>query len=52
MRELDVIARRVRSPLLVGPSRKRFIGEVREGAAGEDRVAAAAAADDDLLFSM
>lgn len=30
MRELDVIARRVRSPLLVGPSRKRFVGEVGE----------------------
>lgn len=28
MRELDAIAKRVRSPLLVGPSRKRFIGEV------------------------
>jgi len=28
MRELDVIAKRVRSPMLVGPSRKRFVGEV------------------------
>ncbi|CAM9790949.1 unnamed protein product [Pylaiella littoralis] len=28
MRELDVIGKRVGSPLLVGPSRKRFIGEL------------------------
>ncbi|CAM9799181.1 unnamed protein product [Ectocarpus sp. 4 AP-2014] len=28
MRELDVIAKHVGSPLLVGPSRKRFIGEL------------------------
>lgn len=30
MRELDVIAKHVGSPLLVGPSRKRFIGEVSQ----------------------
>lgn len=29
LRHLDDIAARVGSPLLVGPSRKRFIGEVR-----------------------